>query len=336
MSRTQEILEAVDHLIQVHDDWESDPQTPEVPTQEFEQAVLHAASVCDGDVPAPCRELVDTVSRLHLEWDKYADGQMRPDHRPVGSFWAAFREMLHAREGARPVVPVKPEPVSVLLKQKVPYRQIAYHIYGDGKSGPLVGEDGQPDLGKIHQEADKPGSVIPADWLHPDHIERMERQRSEFERRLKAVSKSAEDFEEDPATIEDLLREGQYPAVVAKVKGVPINDVMEAVKKLQKNGIKVNESPNIGSERSPYEPELTEEQDAALQPKNRDGEQLATAEESDGQAINDLIIEIHEHNPDMDAGSIVSKISDDLGEPVSVQKVAAVLREHRKSATAES
>lgn len=338
-SRTGEILEAVDLLIQVHDDWESDPKAPDVPTAKFEEAVLACVEVCNlGDTPSKCRELVDAVSRMGVEWEKYAGGEMGPGHRPRGSFWGAMRAVFHAREGAAPLQHQPIEPVSLLLKQGVSQQQIALHIYGDGKTGPLVGPNGQPDATKILQEADNPGSVIPKGWVHPREDERISAHRERLKHRLAAAERH-EDLDrqtEDPATVEELLREGAFPQQVARVKNVPLDEVLQVAEKLRAEGVKVNEPPNLSSMRAPHEPQLTPEQDKGLQPKQPSGDAFdfgADDPESGESApdIDTLIQLVHEEHPDLGAGELVSILADQHETEVSVQKVAGVLRKQRET-----
>lgn len=348
MSRKDDILTAVDNLITVHDEWEADLQAPIVPTERFEYAIEDAIRVCNaGDTPEVCRELVDVVSRLSLEWEEYKAGNMTPDHRPVGSFWGAFRAMNLAREGATPFVPKRPEPVRLLLEQKVSRRQIALHIYGDGKTGPLVNESGQPDDAKIDEEAATPGSVVPDNWVHPQQLELMQRHQRELTTRLQSIaSRENEGDGIDPATIEELLREGAYPAQVARAKRVDIQEVLIVMHRLVAAGVKVNGTlPNLAAMRSPQEPDLTPEQDAALQPrKSVDASTIEIDDEdeevepdavvgavsdsvvSDPAAVEALIVELHQQKPELGAGEIAAELREALGEPVSVQKVSAVLR----------
>lgn len=362
MSRKEEILAAVDTLIQTHDEWVNDLQGPDVPTERLEFAIEEAVSVCDiGDTPEACRELATCVARLGVEWEAYKNGHMRPNHQPVDSLWGAFAAMMEARKGASPFVPKRPEPVSELVRQNVSHRQIALHIYGDGKTGPFVDKSGQPDIRLIQQEAEKPGSVVPADWVHPREVELLRKHQETFSRRLTAV-KNLERNDEcvDPATIEELLREGAYPNQVARAKRVPLEDVIAVMHKLAAEGVAVNGTiPNLAAMRAPSERQITAAQDAALQPRNSPltagtveiddegdedeeiaseavGASSASSESSestsDPAAIEQLVIELHQQHPEMGAGEISQAIKAELGETVGVRKVSAILRKSKAEA----
>ena len=80
------------------------PRSLDFPSLSFERPVTELVEACDGDVPGPCRELVDNVGRLSVEWDRYVNGERTPDHRPIGRFWGAIRALFRAREGAMPYI----------------------------------------------------------------------------------------------------------------------------------------------------------------------------------------------------------------------------------------
>lgn len=343
MTRTEQIKAAIDNLITVHDEWEADPTAPAVPTDRFEAALKEASEVCEhGDTPEQCREVVTAMSRLYYEWERYENGLRTNDHRPQGSFWGAFRALLHARKGVTPFVPHRPEPVSVLLAQKVSDRQIALYIYGDGTDGPLC-TGGRPDSNKIQQEAKKPGSVVPQDWIHPQDRERKRIYDEECRRRLEAVqSRENEGDGIDPASVEELLRQGQYPGVVARVKRVDISEVLKVAERLAREGVTISPPVNLASVRAPHEPQLTPEQDAALQPRSG-GDAAGQTEDNDEEdqtedvpgagtdaTMDELIVELSRRFPDDGAGDLVTRIRNELGENVTVQKVTAVLRKAKE------
>lgn len=348
MSRVKEIVDSVDALFAVHDAWQDDAESPDYPTAEFEQAVERAREVLNvGDIPQQCRELDGALQRLFYEWDMYAEGIHRNGAKPLGRFWGAYRAVVVEREGATPFVPTRPEPVKVLLDQKVPTRQIALHIYGDGTGNqatcPLCGPNGEPDANKIQQEAENPGSVVPSNWIPPEQAAKLAKFQEETQRRIvnTEILEEERDYE-DPSSAEDLLREGQYPAVVARVKNMSLQDVMAIAERLSQDGVKVNEHvPNLAAMRSTYEPQLTPEQDAALQPKKPPAdENPITPEkpvtETDDGALESAITEVATDKPDANASVILEMVRQKLGDENagSVQKVVAVLRKLKQPAGA--
>lgn len=346
MSRKSDILAAVDRLKRAHDDWESDDQSPLQPTAELERVINGTIKTCEsGDVPYECRELVRAVDLMGAEWRKYESGQRTKDYRPLPAFWESLRGVWKARAGTHRPKPRRPEPVIVLISQKVSYQQIAQRIYGwfnpetERFEGPLVDDRGNPDIELIHREAAAPGSVVPKDWIHPSEAERIAEESAEAEASLEPSERHESAPAEDPATIEEMLREGAYPEQIARVKGISVNQVLAVA---EQHGITPARMPNLAAMRAPQEPELTPEQDAALQPGWRTGAAGPIEDESDEDADDDLdrsdyteeqlrelIVSTAEQFPNLGSPDLVAKLRD-LGAAVTVQKVSGVLRAHRQ------
>lgn len=328
-SRVDEMLTAVREFVVVYEDWSNDERTPDQPSLAFENALRHAADVVlNGDIPARCQELWVQVGRVKEEWNQYARGERDRRMRPLPRFWAAFNSMRTAMEQSVRQEPKRPEPVSSLLAQKVGYEQIAFHIYGHRGKGPLVTSAGQPDIAKIHQEADDPGSVIPESWIHPLQAEMLSDSIVRREHSVDGVMNTAGEEVKvaiiDPASIESLLREGQFPDVIAKVKAVPLSKVLAEAKLL---GIKPNVRPNFGGadlhEESPEENRV--ESHESTVPADRDPQPISgpTSDDTDARIVS--LSKSH------GAAEIVAALKTD-GISVTAQKVGAVLREHKKQA----
>lgn len=235
--RRNDILDSVNFLIEVFERWQNDPSSPNVPTEQFEKALLNAAEVCDnGDTPAPCRELcMVAMPRLKEEWDQYVEGNRRRNGTPLPRFWAAFEAVAKARQAAKPHKIVIPPPVKQLLDvEKVSPEQIAWHIYGNNKKGPFVRENGSVDYLLLRKEADQPGSVIPDGWIPPWEQERYEEWMKCTTRLIASSDSLKEDQPDyvDPTPIEDMLRQGQMPAAIARVKRIAVDDVIRAANEL--------------------------------------------------------------------------------------------------------
>ena len=253
--RRAEMVRSIDHLIHVHDDWESDPEASHLPTVALEEAIELATGICcNGSIPVECQELYNSVSVLAVEWQAYRDGsKINRDGRPESSLWDAYRRVLRARAGTIVIKPRALESVKQLVAEKVPGLQIA-KIYGQRIPGanPLEGPQWRgvffDEFGRVRhdllaQEAENPGSVVPADWVHPDEVSRYESEREAMVTRLDAINAAESEPDgpyEDPATIEQLLREGQFPATIAKVKNTTIDAVLAVAAEM---GIDTND-PN--------------------------------------------------------------------------------------------
>lgn len=336
-SRTREILVAVDNLIRIHNEWEEDRTAPDVPTVGLENAIETCVEiVCNGDIPARCREINTAVSKLAVEWHGYRSGtKIQPNGRPHESLWAAFRGMVQARLGAVEPEPRSMESVKQLRGEKVPDQQIA-KIYGVRRQGgfnqpiwegPFFDASGRVDHAKIDKEATEPGSVIGADWIHPNERSRVEKERKEIESRLQRLDEDDRRREttpyQDPASIEDMLREGAFPAQIANVKGCTIQEVWEVAEKI---GLEPND-PNSD------EVWNLEEVEELVDDKPEDSEN--SIEKGD---MDELIIKIYSDDTEnkLAAGEIAAQVSEKLGVEVKAQKVAAVLRELKKNLEVQS
>lgn len=316
--RKSVIINAVAELKRTHDAWENDSEAPRVPTAALEAAIETAIDVCAvGDIPGDCRQLVNAMGLVAREWQRFKDGAMTADFRPLPSFWGELGAVFSLLKGAQAAPRKTREPVHVLLAQGVSEYQITHPMHGwfnpetERWEGPLLDEYGNTDFAKLYKERDKPGSVIPEDWIHPAEAARMAEEEKASRGHLLAASQPAPT--EDPATIEELLRQGAFPEQVARVKRVPIEEVREVARQC---GITPNEMVD-------------------LKDKSQDGKPAPTPSTpettpADDAAVNDLILELHESDDSLGAADIATRLSIQLGSKVSAQKVAGVIREHKK------
>jgi hypothetical protein len=331
-SRTKEICGAVDVLIAVHDSWVADENSSSTLPLSFESALLDCERVADGTIPGPCRQLADAISRLIVEWNTFANGE-RSQGKPLPRFWGAFRNMLEARKGVEARPPRRPEPVSLLLRQGVGYHQIAAHIYGHNGKGPFMTEAGQPDIDLIIQESDVPGSVVPRDWIHPAEQERVAKQAEFATKRIQTMSRmeTVDDVTIDPASVEDLLREGQYTSVIARVKGITVEEVEEIAKSLS---IKFTDVPEIRSEKTAFDPPQAESKPTPVIRKKAEpkAEPKPEADDVDESAISARVLEL------IDEGNGTAEIKTILaseGINISGNKIGSIVRWSRKPQAAE-
>lgn len=271
--RRDMILSAVDTFLKIHDEWEADIHGPPQPSEKFERGVLLCIEICErGDTPEDCRGLIGAVAKMGTEWLLYENGKMGADHRPTTAFWNAVRDVKKERAGAVPFVPRNRESVLTLRKQGVGDPQIARCNYGDPEwpngYGPFLGARGEVNEAALNAEAkanERGETTLPADWIHPDDRNRKRQADQDARTRLSQLQKeisanNAAKSNEDP---EKLLREGQYANVVARVCGMPLDDVIALANKL---GVTTDTTPNLAAQRAPQEPSINEASDRALQP----------------------------------------------------------------------
>lgn len=190
ITRRQEILDAVRNYLRVKQHWMDDPDTPHYPTQAFETAIESMAEIARaGDVPQDTVRIYNAILDLDREWGLYATGQQRNrDETPKKRFWEAERILVASMQAAETFTIKRPEPVKTLLEQKVGYTQIAMHIYGHNGQGPFLNPDGSINVRLIEQEAENPGSVVPADWIPPQERERARNHAAANQDRLHALT----------------------------------------------------------------------------------------------------------------------------------------------------
>lgn len=342
--RRQAMLLAVGELIRVHDEWEADPEGPGYITSPFEGALNHAVAVCcHGDVPADCREVATAMDALRTAWNRYQEGDRLPGAVPTGEFWSSFRGVLAAFNGAENPNVRPLEPVHLLYESMRSYPnrdlQIA-RMYGtrqpDGRGGfqwvgPFFGPNGVPRADLIHRQAQAERGVkgvepvLPADWVHPEHVAASARAKAAAEGRLSRLESRAGESSPkiDPATIEDLLREGQYPDVIAKVKGVPMADVLREAERL---ALQPATRPNLAAERSAHEPRFdlgeNQQSDPVAEPGDRDVDEPVDAE-VDAEPGDD---------PDADTGfdlrgAVEDAMTDPASKDLGAGEIAALIRE---------
>jgi hypothetical protein len=234
VDRTTEILGTVDRLASEWDKWADDPMTPAIEEDSpLEDAIQVCVQTCDsGDVPSQCRELVDAVSRFALEHDKYRDGDFDPQTMsPWRKHAVAYSGILRARAGAAGPQKTIVESVRLLRDQKVSDRQIAV-IYGSrapGKwVGPFFGPNEQVLSHLISQEAENPGSVITADFIHPKDIAAQQLAEKNLSARLNRLQRQAD--EDKPRTFTDsdvlaYLNEGAFAHQAARVYKLRIEEI---------------------------------------------------------------------------------------------------------------
>lgn len=327
------LVAEVDRMIEVHDQWENDDTAPNVPTAAFEAQIHQLARVADQDVPNELIELHSGVARLVHEWNEYASGEKRVHGRPLPVFWAAFRGMLEARRNLCDKPRRILEPVKVLLSQGVGYNQIAQHIYGHNGQGPLLNEYGQPDVAKIHQEADKPGSVIPKGWLHPADAATVQHTVTQFASRIQAVTDRENDDIRTPdaESVDELLRQGQYVDVIARVKQVSEDEVYAAAARL---GILAPLRPNLTGNLAADADASASESGAAVEQSTPEPRPAVTdVDQRVGPSLDERIIELYREG--MGAPEIKEALADS-NVNVNVQKISAVIREHRKQSTSDA
>jgi hypothetical protein len=321
----EKILKSVDQLLEVHDRWVAnpDPNLKSYPPQDFEMAAeVLFETILGQDIPAPLRGLARSIEDFQAQWQLYVNGARETDGRAKGSLWRAFRQIIKDRAEAVELVPKRPEPVHVLLGQKVSPQQIALYIYGHKGKGPFL-KDGAIQYKLIEQEAKEPGSVITdPNWLPGYEEERLRAKNITKETRLRQIDDriGVAAKAQDPVS---LLREGQFVDVIAKVCNLTEDEVLGIAKVM-----KIEPSyrtPLTGNVRGPYMPELRET-DAAMMDSMAAKPAMtaqAAAERGPKKVRKGTIAEAWEL---FEQGKSAPEIAAELGQDLTAQDVAKMLR----------
>lgn len=241
VNREAVLCTAADNFITVWRAWTAGPH--QLLTAEFEETIEELLEVFrQGEIPATCREIADAIRALDGEWAYYQENITTDNQMPRESLWAAVEGLWKAAAAVEdPPPPMRIEPLANLMKDgsTIKPAQIAImyaHKINDKWVGPFC-RDGRPQPSLVFQELETPGSVIPADWVHPQEQARRALERDIMNRRamwdarrkargLPAVERQA------PESIEDLLRGGVTVRQIVKIKRCTEADVQAEADRL--------------------------------------------------------------------------------------------------------
>lgn len=321
--RIQEVLQHADAVIQKAQSWATNDKLPNSVPDDLAAAIENSELINhQGDIPQSCQELIWKLSTLAENQRKYDAGHEDCKERngePTQRWWASMREVIKARSGAEGVRHIRMESVKDLLEQKVSRMQIAGSIYGRRGSGPLMQSNGIPDDFLIDKEAATPGSVLIGwpDWIPPWEQEIQRQQRLKVQGQLTALEKRSEPRQyTDPATIEEMLKDGCYVQQIEKGKHVSREVVLEAAAKL---GIKPVDQPG-------WVPE------SVLGSEVGDPQAKSTSD-ADKEKIRERVLEIwRENEQSIGAPDIVAKLREE-GLTASANSIGTILSWERRKAS---
>lgn len=237
-STVEPLVESVKHMDRAYAKWESSD------SDEFPRYLWDAVNVVCTMVTTGFPRNDDLISlfqscmTLANEWQKVLAGEIHRDGKPLDSFFTAMRGVREQLDAAENPADLAVRRVADLLKEygtsPLRWTWVArefgeYDADTDRWSGVFFGRAGQVLQHKIEEEARNPGSVLPEDFTPPSIQKRRELAKAEAAARLAQLQAglSRDEPKEDPETIESLLKEGQYPDVVARVKKVSLDEVLK-------------------------------------------------------------------------------------------------------------
>lgn len=326
-SRRGDIIRALEQLAAQHEAWYDDPTTRGIEDgSEFDDAINMAiATICVGDVPADCREISDRMRRVELEYQLYIDrAKVTTTGEPVQAFWSAFRDVLEAFRKVRIAIEGRVlESVESLKAQGLNDHQIAvqYGIRKDGLwTGIFFNENGTPRADLIEKEAKNAGSVIPADFVHPEdiirrgklaiemdgHLQRAETVAAESKTGI-AEKSDAERLKEIEPDVVAYLKEGAMPWQAAKEFAITQQQVDDIAKR---HGL-AHETVDTSSD---------EDYDDAVEPV---AEQQEVKPTPTTEAVKAKAIEFFKAD-DADNRTVATSLSKHFDSPITVQRVTAL------------
>jgi hypothetical protein len=222
----------------------------------LENAISAALNIAlNGDIPASCIKIHAACVRLADAWSWIitdGEGLDQKTGIPGRAFWGLFESVEVQMKNSEVSKNRFLRPVKELLEEykndggrKWQYiaRDYGYldktgedHVW----KGPFFHNGNVMQL-LIEKEAREPGSVVPAGWHPEDENEKTQKNKviadsgsalSRIRQHLKSQGKIQES-PEDPATIEELLRQGQFVSVIARVKKVSEDEVRAVADRLK-------------------------------------------------------------------------------------------------------
>jgi hypothetical protein len=249
--RESEIKDAIRTMIAARNRWSkgNDNFFPDW----LEDAISASLNVAlNGDVPVNCIQLYTSCVRLADAWGAIVmEGEgIDSSGIPGKAFWALMEAVESQLKKSESVSVRRLRPVAELLEEyKGDNRRHSYiaRDYGwlDRSDddpvwrGPFF-KDGAVDTFAIEQEAKKPGSVVPPNWHPEDEHDKQKKQivadsgsaLARIRNHLKSQGKLVGESTQDPASVEELLKQGQFVAVIARTKGITEEEVRKIAKQI--------------------------------------------------------------------------------------------------------
>ena len=269
-----------------------------------------------ADSSAAVMDLFLQIHEVARHWRAYVEDDLA-DHEglPVDDFWNAIKGLTRAIDFVK--IPERPplETVQELWRQmgSFPGRaeaiaKIYGHTIGGVWQGPFFDKMGRVNPALVQKEAEEPNSVLPKDWVPESEKKRRDKEAKLAAENLAKVRLLLRKNETRPKAAE-LLKEGQFPDVIARVCEMSEVDVRALAHQM---GLKIVEREDVlnskdtiaaadpiadarGFAESESVAGMLSEQEtrpAALKPIDEDG--LRTA-----------VVELLEQDPDATQGTIL-------------------------------
>lgn len=336
--RKTQILKAVNRAIREEAAWAADVEGTDIPNAAMDASLVELGVVVrDGDLPKTTIAVALAALRVADLWQAYRDGDRVGNQYPTDEFWAAFREMQHYYRGVDAVDVAEIEPVHVILEQaKHDPRRHEYvaRAYGWREetepnrwvwTGPFF-KNGVVDTHAVEQHAafergEHTDRVLPPDWILPSEQDRINKRNVELLSQLDAMRDSRHENSEDPATILELLQQGQYPDVIARVKNTTLDEVHHVART---NDLVPNDRSNPEPWGAPADVAN------AVAAESVDVDRDVVADEAK-ESIRDAVYRVADTDAGLGSGEIVALLAEE-GVVTTARQVAAFLRSRERVA----
>ena len=330
--RIADIQAAVQPLILEHAAWLALEHPGDCPDGlKLNMARVAFTLLSAGDFPQP---LAKSWAALLVFAEKLAlilsrDSELSDSRgNPKPSFWMAFQNVVDSLNVKTPARRVLPKLQKVMDEFNGDNRQFLWvaREFGryDSNSGAWVGpffQNGNENRAAILRELREPGSVLPAEF-DPEagrQVEVIELAAVPFgllnslQKHIAAAEPRLQEVHIDPATVEELLLQGQFPGTIARVKGLSEDEVRTEAARL---GIRVTEMSDPYKPADIHSPDnavyranmLAPSTDApasspALRPvpdADSTVEDSSSSKGSESDQLNELLRSLIESNPEVD------------------------------------
>lgn len=234
---TEDLVSAVKVLDQLWTRWE-DSGSESMPDY-LRDAINVVCTITCSDFPADKRlvSLYLACVKLAEEWQTVLEDT--EDRPPKRTFFIAVDNVLNHLEAINVSEEAPIRSVASLLAEygNAPLRWNwiardfgSYNADTDTWTGPFFSKNGSVRQDLIEKEAKEPGSVIGPDFQTLDQQAKNARAKAEAMRRLAQLQtglfRGDDSSIREQASILDLLQEGQFPDVIARLKNVPLSKVI--------------------------------------------------------------------------------------------------------------
>lgn len=270
---------------------------------------------------------IDAFEDAFVSWLDDINNQMQVHPGGSSAMWNLFDQSLTLLD--HPPGEKKPESIEQLLREKVPYQQIA-KIWG------LVLPDGSGDVARLNEEIANPGTHIKSDWMSSDEQARRRdidrRWQSRVEELDRAEAKQAAQTagmgDDCPESLEDLIQQRVPIAQIARMKEMSEDEVRHKCVEME---VAIDSSV-IGYADTSYTPADDEQQEKTEETRLDDALRAAKVNNYPELSKEERIVKL---SKDGNRPSEIAKLLETAYPGITYQQVNTILRKAKAEQTSE-